>query len=55
MDGAFIEEQVVDPIRLSDARFEARYRVDVMDPAWDFKRGVLQVGPSARAGARPAS
>ena len=24
MDGAFIEEQVVDPIRLSDARFEAR-------------------------------
>ncbi|KAL8276556.1 hypothetical protein RQP46_011046 [Phenoliferia psychrophenolica] len=44
MDGAFIEEQVVDPIRLSDARFEARYRVDVMDPAWDFKRGVLMVG-----------
>lgn len=44
MDGAFIEEQVVDPIRLSDARFEARYRVDVMDPAWDFKRGVVQIG-----------
>lgn len=44
MDGAFIEEQVVDPIRLSNERFEARYRVDVMDPAWDFKRGVLQVG-----------
>lgn len=44
MDGAFIEEQVVDPIRLSDARFEQRYRVDVMDPQWDFKRGSLQVG-----------
>lgn len=44
MDGAFIEEQVVDPIRLSHARFEARYRVDVMDPTWDFKRGVLQLG-----------
>jgi DNA-directed RNA polymerase II subunit RPB1 len=43
MDGAFIEEQVVDPIRLSDARFEARYRVDVMDDAWKFKEGVLRV------------
>jgi DNA-directed RNA polymerase II subunit RPB1 len=44
MDGAFIEEQVVDPIRLSDERFEQRYRVDVMDPQWDFKVGTLQVG-----------
>lgn len=44
MDGAFIEEQVVDPIRLSHARFESRYRVDLMDPQWDFKRGALQVG-----------
>lgn len=43
MDGAFIEEQVVDPIRLSDARFEARYRVDVMDDAWKFKEGALRV------------
>ncbi|KAK4057043.1 DNA-directed RNA polymerase II core subunit rpo21 [Microbotryomycetes sp. JL221] len=44
MDGGHIEEQVIDPIRLSHARFEQRYRIDVMDPKHDFKRGALQVG-----------
>ncbi|KAK4052414.1 DNA-directed RNA polymerase II core subunit rpo21 [Microbotryomycetes sp. JL201] len=44
MDGGHIEEQVIDPIRLSHSRFEARYRVDVMDPKHDFRRGALQVG-----------
>ncbi|SGY60993.1 BQ5605_C007g04513 [Microbotryum silenes-dioicae] len=44
MDGAFIEEQVIDPIRLSDERFEKRYRLDVMDRKWTFRSGALQVG-----------
>ncbi|KAL8278907.1 hypothetical protein RQP46_008778 [Phenoliferia psychrophenolica] len=44
MDGALIKEQVVRPIWIGDERFEARPCVDIMDPAWDFKRGVLMVG-----------
>ena len=44
MDGSFIEQQVIDPIRLSHARFEERYRVDVMLPEWDLKKGTVQIG-----------
>jgi DNA-directed RNA polymerase II subunit RPB1 len=44
MDGAAMENQILDAIRLSNDRFERRYRVDVMDPRWDFREGVLQIG-----------
>ncbi|GAA6057289.1 hypothetical protein JCM3770_001700 [Rhodotorula araucariae] len=43
MDGAFIEEQVIEPIRLSDERFEKRYRVDVTDPEWNFRPKTIRV------------
>ncbi|KPV73620.1 uncharacterized protein RHOBADRAFT_54819 [Rhodotorula graminis WP1] len=43
MDGAFIEEQVIEPIRLSDERFEKRYRVDVTDPEWTFRPKTIRV------------
>jgi len=43
MDGAFIEEQVIEPIRLSDDRFEKRYRVDVTDPDWTFRPKTIRV------------
>lgn len=42
IDGAHIEEQVIETIRQSDRMFEKRYRVDVMDPEWRFAPGALQ-------------
>ena len=44
MDGAAVENQTVEPVRMSNAKFENTYRVDVMDPEWAFKKGMLQIG-----------
>ena len=44
MDGAAVENQTIEPVRMSNAKFENTYRVDVMDPEWAFKKGMLQIG-----------
>lgn len=44
MDGASVENQKIETISMSHARFESTYRVDMTDPEWTFKKGTLQVG-----------
>lgn len=44
MDGAFVENQTLETVRMSHQKFEQAYRVDMMDPDWTFKSGTLQVG-----------
>ncbi|ORY35600.1 putative DNA-directed RNA polymerase II largest subunit [Naematelia encephala] len=44
MDGAAMEKQTLDIIRLSDAAFERKYKIDVLDDRFRFSRGVLQAG-----------
>lgn len=44
MDGAQMEKQTFDLIRLSDRAFERRYKVDVIGASGGFSKGVLQAG-----------
>ncbi|KAL1406297.1 DNA-directed RNA polymerase II core subunit rpo21 [Vanrija albida] len=44
MDGAAMEKQSLDIIRLSDDAFERRYKVDVIGGSGGFSRGTLQAG-----------
>lgn len=44
MDGAWIEAQTFDSLRLGDRAFEKKYRIDVMDRNWAFKKGTLRAG-----------
>jgi DNA-directed RNA polymerase II subunit RPB1 len=44
MDGASVETQTIEPVRMSHSKFEQTYKVDMMEPEWNFRRGVLQVG-----------
>ncbi|KAH8921889.1 beta and beta-prime subunits of DNA dependent RNA-polymerase [Atractiella rhizophila] len=44
MDGAMLEFQNIDYVRLKNDDFDRMYKVDVMDPAWRFKEGTLQIG-----------
>jgi DNA-directed RNA polymerase II subunit RPB1 len=44
MDGAFMERQSLDIIRLSHKRFESRYKVDVIGANSGFKKNTLQAG-----------
>ena len=44
MDGGFIEEQVIDPIRLDDAKFEKRYKIDVIGDEFNFRPNALLPG-----------
>lgn len=44
MDGAAIEGQNLPTIRMSNAKFEKAYRVDVLDVKGGFKAGTLQAG-----------
>ncbi len=44
MDGGFIEEQVIDPIRLDDAKFEKRYKIDVIGDQFNFRPNALLPG-----------
>jgi len=44
MDGAAVESQTVETLRMSQNKFEQTFRVDMMDPDWAFKKGALQVG-----------
>ena len=44
MDGAAMEKQSFDIMRLGNAAFERRYRVDVLSPQGAFAKGTLQAG-----------
>ncbi|EKD04138.1 DNA-directed RNA polymerase ii largest subunit [Trichosporon asahii var. asahii CBS 8904] len=44
MDGAMMEKQTLDTLRLSDAAFESKYRVDVLGATGGFKKGTLEAG-----------
>ncbi|TXT08619.1 hypothetical protein VHUM_02747 [Vanrija humicola] len=44
MDGAAMERQNLDIIRLSDDAFERKYRVDIIGGSGGFSRGTLQAG-----------
>ncbi|PLW18081.1 hypothetical protein PCANC_01801 [Puccinia coronata f. sp. avenae] len=44
VDGGTVEYQNLDSVRLSNEKFDKKFRVDVTDPNHDYKPGVLQVG-----------
>ncbi|KAH9466080.1 hypothetical protein MJO29_007760 [Puccinia striiformis f. sp. tritici] len=44
VDGGTVEYQNLDSVRLSNDKFDRKFRVDVTDPRHDYKAGVLQVG-----------
>jgi len=44
MDGAAMEKQSLDIIRLSDKAFERRYKIDVIGHSGGFSKGTLQAG-----------
>ncbi|KNZ48173.1 DNA-directed RNA polymerase [Puccinia sorghi] len=44
VDGGTVEYQNLDSVRLSNEKFDKKFRVDVTDPKSDYKPGVLQVG-----------
>ncbi|KAA1106701.1 DNA-directed RNA polymerase II subunit rpb1 [Puccinia graminis f. sp. tritici] len=44
VDGGTVEYQNLDSVRLSNEKFDRKFRVDVTDPKHDYKPGVLQVG-----------
>ncbi|RSH86485.1 DNA-directed RNA polymerase II subunit rpb1 [Apiotrichum porosum] len=50
MDGAAMEKNSLDIIRLSNARFEKKYKVDVIGGAAGFKAGILQAGIDQSSG-----
>lgn len=44
LDGGHVENQTLESVSMNNDKFESTYRVDMMDPEWTFKKGVLQVG-----------
>ncbi|KAI9145322.1 hypothetical protein BKA69DRAFT_1121705 [Paraphysoderma sedebokerense] len=44
MDGTKVEKQSLDSLKLSDAAFEKKYRVDLMDSRRGFRQGALEFG-----------
>ncbi|CAH7669886.1 DNA-directed RNA polymerase II subunit RPB1 [Phakopsora pachyrhizi] len=44
VDGGTVEYQTLDSVRLSNEKFDRKFRVDVTDPLVTYKPGVLQVG-----------
>ena len=50
MDGAAMERQSLESIRLSDRAFERRYKVDVIGPSGGLSKQTLQAGIDASSG-----